>query len=153
MFVYRIAKKNHIKDLSGTGALIYGGRWNLKGISLVYSSESRALALVELLVNVPFSSMPGKMYMATIEIKNNIRPQKTVPTDLPKNWRKFPAPSKLAEIGSKWVASKESLALRVPSAVVPQESNILINPSHPDMPHVAIVEVEAFKLDDRLVNG
>lgn len=140
MFVYRIAKKNHIRDLSGIGARLYGGRWNRKGIGIVYTSESRALSLVEFLVNVPFSILPNKLCIATVEIDDQIHPKEIPLGDLPKNWHKFPAPLELAEIGSKWAVSNESLALRVPSAVVPHEFNILINPSHPDMKHVPFAE-------------
>ena len=150
MFVYRIAKKKHIRDLSGIGARLYGGRWNRKGIGIVYTSESRALALVEFLVNVPFSMLPSKLCIATVEIDDQIRPTEIPHGDLPKNWRKFPIPSELADIGSKWAVSNESLALRVPSALLPYEFNILLNPSHPDMKHVAIVDVEAFEMDKRL---
>ena len=153
MLVYRIAKKKHIRDLSGIGARLYGGRWNRKGIGIVYTSESRALSLVEFLVNVPFSMLPNKLCIATVEIDDRIRPTEISLDDLPKNWRKFPASSELAEIGSKWAVSNEPLALRVPSAVVPHEFNTLINPSHPDMKHVkhvAIADVEEFEMDRRL---
>jgi len=150
MFVYWIARKRYIRDLSGIGARLYGGRWNRKGIGLVYTSESRALALVEFLVNVPFSILPSKLYIATVEIDDQIRPIEIPLGDLPKNWRKFPAPSELAEIGSKWAVSNESVALRVPSAVVPHEFNILLNPSHPDIRHVAITTVEGLEMDKRL---
>ena len=150
MFVYRIAKKKHIRDLSGIGARLYGGRWNRKGIDLVYTSESRALALVEFLVNVPFSMLPSKLCIATVEMDDQIRPREIPLGDLPKNWRKFPASPELAEIGSKWAVSNESLALRVPSAVVPHEINILLNPAHPDMKHVAITDVEGLEMDKRL---
>jgi RES domain-containing protein len=150
MFVYRIAKKKHIRDLSGIGARLYGGRWNRKGIGIVYTSESRALSLIEFLVNVPFSILPNKLCIATAEIDDQIHPKEIALGDLPKNWRKFPAPLELAEIGSKWAVSNESLALRVPSAVVPHEFNILINPSHTDMKHVAIADVEELEMDKRL---
>ena len=150
MFVYRIAKKKHIRDLSGIGARLHGGRWNRKGIGIVYTSESRALALVEFLVNVPFSMLPNKLCIATIEIREKIRPQEFDISDLPKQWRKFPVPLELAEIGTKWAVSTESLALRVPSAVVPHEFNILINPSYPDIKHVAITTVEGLEMDKRL---
>jgi RES domain-containing protein len=150
MFVYRIAKKKYIEDLTGIGARLYGGRWNRKGTGLIYTSESRALALVEFLVNVPFSMLPSKLYIATVEIEDQIRPIEIPLGELPKNWRKFPAPEELAEIGSKWAVSNKSLALRVPSAVVPHEFNILLNPSHPDIRHVAITTVEGLEMDKRL---
>jgi RES domain-containing protein len=81
---------------------------------------------------------------------DQIRPTEIPLSDLPKTWRKFPASSELAEIGSKWAVSNESLALRVPSAVVPHEFNILLNPAHPDMKHVAITTVEGLEMDKRL---
>jgi RES domain-containing protein len=150
MFVYRIAKKKYIRDLSGIGARLYGGRWNRKGIGLIYTSDSRALALVEFLVNVPFSILPSKLYIATVEIANRIRPMEIQLGDLPKNWRDFPPPIDLAEIGSKWAVSNESLLLRVPSAIVPHEFNIIINPSHLDIKHVTITVVEALEMSKRL---
>ena len=150
MFVYRIAKKKHIRDLSGIGARLYGGRWNRKGIGIVYTSESRALALVEFLVNVPFSMFPSKLCIATVEMDDQIRPREIPLSDPPKNWHKFPATPELAEVGSKWAVSNESLALRVPSAVVPHEFNILLNPAHPDIKHVEITTVERLEMDKRL---
>ena len=150
MFVYRIAKKKYIRDLSGIGARLYGGRWNRKGIGIVYTSESRALALVEFLVNIPFSMLPSKLCIATVEINDKIRPVEITLGDLPKNWRIFPASEELAEIGSKWAVSSKSLALRVPSAVVPHEFNILLNPSHQEMKNVTIANVEGLEMDKRL---
>ena len=150
MFVYRIAKIEYIEDLSGIGARLYGGRWNRKGIGVVYTSESRALALVEFLVNVPLSMLPGQLCFASIKISGKIPDEEIDPDELPKDWRKFPAPLELAEIGSNWAASNKSLTLRVPSAVVPHEFNILINPHHPDIKHVVVVDVEAFDVDSRL---
>ena len=150
MIVCRTAKKEYIEDLTGIGSRLYGGRWNRKGIGVVYTSESRALALVEILVNVPFSILPSQLGMATIEIGEKIRAEEIDPYELPKDWHKFPPPLELAEIGSKWAVSNKSLALRVPSAVVPREFNILINLRHPDIKHVVVVDVEAFDVDRRL---
>jgi RES domain-containing protein len=88
--------------------------------------------------------------MASIEIGGKIRADEIDPNELPKDWRKFPPPLELAEIGSKWAVSNKSLAFRVPSAVVPHEYNILINPHHPDIRHVVVGNVEPFDVDRRL---
>lgn len=149
MIVFRIAPKSRIEDLSGTGARLYGGRWNRKGVPLVYTSESRALAIVEFLVHVPLSIVPDKLSIATISLPGDIAPKELPISGLPKNWRDFPAPAKLAEMSTQWAISKESLLLRVPSAVVEEEFNILINPSHPDMKHVLFLGIKDTKLRER----
>ncbi|MFH1075810.1 MAG: RES family NAD+ phosphorylase [Pseudomonadota bacterium] len=151
MTVYRIAKTKHIRNLSGTGARIYGGRWNRKGIGILYTSESRALATVEYLVHVSLSIVPNDLSIASLEIPDPIVPKEVSTSDLPANWHDYPASVELAELGTKWVLANDSLLLRVPSAVIKHEFNIFINPSHSDMSHVIISDVEKFTLDERLV--
>lgn len=143
MQVYRIAKRQYIRDLSGMGARLYGGRWNQKGIGMVYTAESRALATVEYLVHVPLSLIPRDLSMATLQIPDEIVPKTLAIATLPGNWRDYPAPAVLVDFGTQWVLSQETLLLRVPSVVVEHEWNVLINPLHPDMPHVTIAQVEA----------
>jgi len=151
VIVYRIAKKRYIHDLSGTGARIYGGRWNHKGISIVYASESRSLATVEYLVHVNLAIVPSGLSISSIKIPDRISPKQISTSGLPSNWREFPAPSELAEIGTKWALANETLLLRVPSAVVEHEFNMLINPSHPDFKHVKIIDTEDCRFDERLL--
>ena len=151
MIVYRIAKKKYIHDLSGTGARLYGGRWNHKGISTVYTSESRSLATVEYLVHVNLAIVPRGLMISSIKIPDRMTPQEVSISDLPANWREFPAPSELAEIGTNWALVNETLLLRVPSAVVEHEFNILINPSHPDFKHVKIIDTKECTFDERLL--
>lgn len=151
MKAYRIAKTRYINDLSGSGARIYGGRWNYKGVSMIYTSESRALATVEYLVHLPLSIVPTFLSMAILLIPDHIIPIEIAISDLPNNWRDYPAPFRLAEIGTNWITQTDSLLLRVPSAVVEQEFNILINPMHPDMKHVSILQIERYKFDKRLL--
>ncbi len=151
MNVYRIAKTRYIKDLSGSGARIYGGRWNHKGTSMIYTSENRALATVEYLVHVPLSIVPIHLSLATLQIPDKITPEKISISDLPSNWREYPAPSRLAELGTNWVTKNESLLFCVPSALIEHEFNILINPLHPDMKHVSIFQIERYTFDKRLL--
>jgi len=147
--VYRIAKTSYIKDLTGAGARLYGGRWNHKGTPLIYTSQTRSLATVEFLVHLSLPHAPADISMATIEIPDDVRPEVIALHSLPSNWRKKPAPSELADLGTTWAQAKRSLLLRVPSAVVEHEFNILINPAHPDMPRVAVVNVEKLTINDR----
>lgn len=150
MIVYRICRTQNSKDLSGTGARIFGGRWNYKGVSVVYASESRALATLEYLVHVPLSLTPADLSLASIKIPDSVVPKKIPVSKLPRNWRDYPAPTRLAKIGSDWVLSNETLLLRVPSAIVKDECNILLNPAHRDMKLVEIADVEKYRLDERL---
>jgi RES domain-containing protein len=151
MIAYRIARTRHIRDLSGLGAKLYGGRWNSKGTAIVYTSENRSLATVEYLVHVPISIIPDDLSIASIEIPDSIKPKYLLLGNLPKNWRDYPPPPELAEIGTKWALSLASLLLRVPSAVVENEFNILIIPQHPDIKRISISKIEKFRFDKRLV--
>lgn len=151
MRVFRIAKASHIRDLSGSGARLYGGRWNRKGIPVIYASESRSLATVEYVVHVPLSIVPKDLRIACLEIPDGIAPEEISIADLPSRWQDYPAPPELAEIGTQWALAKKQLLLRVPSAVVENEFNILINPVHPQIARVRISRVERFTLDKRLL--
>lgn len=151
MQVYRVARSTYINDLSGNGARIYGGRWNHKGTGVIYASESRSLVMVECLVHVPLAIAPADLRIAIIEIPDRVIPKQISKRDLPSNWRDYPAPQELLEIGTNWVLKNESLLLRVPSAVVENEFNILINPAHSDINMVKISRVDSFTFDRRLM--
>lgn len=151
MFVYRIAKKVVVKDLTGTGAKLFGGRWNHKGTAVVYTSETRALATVEFLVHLCLSNAPSGLMIATLEIPDNTVPEDVPRASLARRWRDYPPPREVADLGTRWAMAKKSLLLKVPSAVVEQEYNILINPLHSDMEKVVLLRVEAFEFDKRLI--
>ncbi len=151
MQVFRIAKTRHIRDLSGTGAVLYGGRWNQKNIPIIYVAENRALATVEYLVHIPLSIIPNNLSIACFEIPDDIIPEQVSIAMLPKNWRVYPAPGKLADLGSEWALAKRSLLLRVPSVVVGDQFNLLINPKHPEMTRVTISRIERYSFNRRLL--
>lgn len=148
--VYRIALAKHVRDLSGKGARLTGGRWNPKDTAVIYTSESRSLAAMEYLVHVTLTDIPPDIKIVSIGIPDSSIPKQIDLSDLPGTWRKNPAPFVLAEIGARWVSSMESLLLRVPAAVMSHEFNILINPLHNDMKSVKIIEEEDFLYDERL---
>ena len=148
MIVYRLCRKAHAGDLSGRGAELNGGRWNGKGMAVVYTSASRALCLVEIMVHMPAGIIPKDFYLVSVSIPDN-----SIITidskDLPDNWSKNPVPASTQKIGNAFITGQEALVLKVPSAIVKDEWNYLINPSHKDFKKVKIVDTEAFSFDGR----
>ena len=151
MQLFRIARTEFIRDLSGGGSRIYGGRWNRKGTALVYTSESRALAALEYLVHAPMALAPAGLSILRIDVPDDIRAKSIDGASLPRNWKAYPPPQALAGMGTRWALSNETLLLRVPSAVVEDECNVLINPSHPECKRIRPQRPERFALDQRLL--
>ena len=135
---------------SGSGAARYGGRWNLPGTRVVYCAESRALAAMELLVHVEAIED-----LAAVEWKATaiIIPAALIgrPVRFPRSWRTYPYSIATQRFASAWAGSKQSVALRVPSAVVPGEFNVLLIPEHPDFAKLKISAPIPFRFDPRLV--
>ena len=142
MKVYRIAKERYIDDLSGEGARTYGGRWNRKGTSVLYTAENRSLATVEYLVHLPIALVPTDTYIAELGIPDRVECEQIEIESLPKQWAAYPAPLVLADIGESWVKRNETLLLEVPSSVVRGEWNILINPKHRLFKEVKLSNIE-----------
>ena len=153
MRVYRLAKSRRIRDLSGEGARISGGRWNEKGVPALYTAENRSLAIVEFLVHVSMAVKPIGLGMAVLDVPASAPVAKLDVADLPPNWREYPAPPELARIGTDWLTAVSGLVLHVPSVVVAGERNVILNPAHPDMKRVRIVTIEDFAFDRRLLNS
>lgn len=135
---------------TGEGARRYGGRWNSKGIAVVYTSSSISLAVLEILVHIPIYGILKEYVHIPVEFD-----QKFVVSlkrdDLPGNWNSDPAPRAAKQIGDSWVESRESVILEVPSAIVPTEKNFLVNPAHPDFKKLKIGSPTKFEFDPRLI--
>lgn len=147
--VYRIANCNYINDLSGTGAAINGGRWNSEGVYMLYTSSNASLALLEILAN--FHGFPYRYEYCRLKL--------LIPGEhileynagmLPSNWVEFPPPLALQHIGDRFIAEHKYLALKVPSAVEPEEWNYLLNPAHADFKKIIIEEQKVLSIDKRL---
>ncbi len=151
MLAFRIAKTTQIRDLSGTGAMLYGGRWNQKNTPVIYTAENRALATVEYLVHIPLSILPRGLSMACLDIPDDIGTEQVSMSKLPRNWQAYPAPEELARLGSEWALAKRSLLFRVPSVIVGGEFNLLINPKHPGIANVKIARIEEYSFNKRLL--
>ena len=136
----------------GDGARLYGGRWNPKGHRIVYCASSLSLATLEAFVHFDASTSPV-VEQVSIRVTLDdevIRVERVNPAKLPDDWRTYPAPVVLADIGAEWLQSKRTVALLVPSAVTPIEDNVLLNPEHPDMAKVVIGAPEPFAFDPRM---
>lgn len=150
MIVYRLSKSAYCDDLSGKGAELWGGRWNSKGLAMVYTSESRALCITEIAVHIPLGIMPDDYCLSTIAIPEDIFVKEVKISQLPDDWKSFPHAESTQVIGNEFIKSKKDIVMKVPSAVVPGEFNYLINPAHPDISKIRIVNTEAFLFDERL---
>ncbi len=150
MIVYRLSKKEYINDISGYGAERNGGRWNEKGKPALYTASSRALAVLEVAVHVPFGIMPIDYYMATIEVPDNANILEIKVADLPNKWNSNPIVKATQFIGDDFLKENKHLVLKVPSASVNGDYNYIINPVHPDFKTVKIKHTEPFEFDSRL---
>ena len=150
MEVFRLARYARRHDLSGHGAYLYGGRWNLPGRALLYTAEQRAMALLETLVHLPVEDLPDDMYLLTLDVPDECSRQVITPADLPPDWQRLSLPQPTATIGHAWLQAGSSLALQVPSVVMPQERNLLLNPAHLEFTRVRLLDAQPFHFDERL---
>jgi RES domain-containing protein len=150
MIVYRLSKGMYRNDLSGKGAELAGGRWNSKGIALLYTSESIALCTVEVAVHMPLGIVPKDYHLVRIEIPDAVAIQEISEESLPATWKSFPHPNITQEIGDSFVMQAEFLVLKVPSATVQGTYNYLLNPRHREFSQIQVVATIPFEFDERL---
>jgi RES domain-containing protein len=150
MIVYRLSRSIYAHDLSGKGAEKAGGRWNSKGVSVVYTSSSRALCVAEIAVHTPLGILPVDYYLVTIEIPDTVNIYEVSAGSLPKDWRSIPHSGSTQKIGDAFIRENKFMVMKVPSAVVQGDFNYLINPFHKDFSRIKIVNTERFSFDDRL---
>ena len=151
MRVWRICKAEHTATaFSGEGAQSYAGRWHHRGTSVVYASESRALAALEQLVHLHRNRLPPRFVCFAVDLPDDLAIREQRAQDLPAGWRRQPGAPELRDIGTRWAASGETVCLRVPSAVVLGEHNFLLSPRHRDFGSLAIGAPEPFAFDARL---
>lgn len=150
MIVWRLVKTRHAeRPLSTDGAQRYGGHWNPVGMPVLYCSDSLALAALEVLVHVRAGMRTVHYHAAGIEIPDGSVAE--LPTrQLPPTWREIPCDPAAQDVGAAWARSARSLALAVPSVIVPSEHNIVLNARHPEFARVHVVQNFAFSFDPRL---
>jgi RES domain-containing protein len=148
---YRIVAPKWAHDaLSGEGARKFGGRWNSPGRAMVYLGGSRALTALEMLVHLPTPLSRAKPYII-IEMKIPRHLIDDYPLSLlPDGWRNSPPAASTCDIGNDWLQAGGQLALRIPSILIPEETNILLNPLHPDFGQITEAPAATFSFDSRL---
>ena len=149
MRVFRICSSRH-PPLDGEGARLAGGRWNPRGVPVIYTSASSSLAVLELLVHTDSDLLPGDLAIVELQVPDALRVEIVDPATLPSDWRAYPAPESLHAIGARWARARRGAILAVPSAVNPGELNYLVNPDHPDAARVTVVSARRFVFDPRL---
>lgn len=146
----RITKDKHSRTaFSGAGAKVTGGRWNSPGTAVVYCAGSTSLAILEVLVHIDDQDLLEHYVTFEVTFDSSIV-EDIVVRNLPKSWTKSPAPPTVQQLGDEWIAQGRSAVLRVPSAVVPTESNFLVNPAHPDFKKIVIGPKRHIEFDPRL---
>ena len=150
MLVYRLLQAAYRDEpLSGQGAALYGGRWNPKGLSLLYTTGSPALSLLEVLVHINPQRIPD-YYLVTIDVPDSVRSYRV--DELPTGWRATggaqPLPSQTFLL--EWLREPNKLVVQVPSSIVPIMANCLINPRHPLFPACQVIDSAPFDIDKRL---
>jgi RES domain-containing protein len=146
---WRIVRERHLATaFSGEGAAEFGGRWNLPGTRVAYTSESQSLAALELLVHLnppiffKYMSIPIRFDESLAEFLS--------PEGLPPGWTAEPPSLLTQRLGSRWAAESRSAILAVPSAIIAAETNYLLNPLHPDFSRIEIGPARDFAFDARL---
>ncbi|MEQ8926700.1 MAG: RES family NAD+ phosphorylase [Fulvivirga sp.] len=148
MILHRVTTKAYIQDFSGTGAMLYGGRWNHKGTRMVYTSASLSLATLEIVANLSSDRINRGLYCVEINFPDHL--EITELTTLPKKWNRYPYTQKTMDKGSQFI-KKGGLCLKVPSALVPSEFNYLINPMHDQASQIKFIDARPMILDQRLL--
>lgn len=151
MNLYRITKTKYANDISGEGAKMYGARWNRPGMAVLYTSEARSLALLELIVHFDSKNafkLPHSYI--SLEIENFFI--ETLDNSLLPKTKLEPNDDRLWKITDYYFKEKKVLALKVPSVLIPEENNIILNAEHADYKSIKLINIEPINLDERFKN-
>ncbi len=154
MEVYRITQEKYAADLTGNGARLFGGRWNSEGYYALYTASTRALALLETLAHTPMHILKEKKYkVVTIFIPETARKETIHLKKLKADWDAWDLIYYTQKMGNLFLQNKESLLLEVPSVLLHEEMNYIINPLHPMIKEVTITFERDLKFNDRLLKA
>jgi RES domain-containing protein len=152
MQVYRVAPSKFAMDLTGEGARVAGGRWNPKGMPVIYTAEHSALAMLEIMAHLDRSCAPQGLQLATITIPDDVKIYAPTLADLPEDWAARPKKMSAVLFGKKWLQDSTASVLKVPSVMTPYGEgwNLLLNPLHPELFGKMSVTVREWAVDQRL---
>ena len=149
MRIWRICRTLYAAEaFSGEGARRFGGRWNSRGIPMVYASTSLALAAIELFVHLEPNQEPDDLVSIAAVLPEGEPARRIEPEQLPEDWAKEPGP--LRDLGDQWIRERSSLAIEVPSAALRTEWNVLVNPLHPAIAKIIVEPPLTFRFDARM---
>ena len=152
MLVYRITTRKWMKTASGgEGSRLFGGRWTSPGRPAVYTASSISLAILETLVHMDSRTAPP-MVVFEVVLPDSVDVTVVSAADLPTNWND-PGGADQQAFGDAWLTEADTVALIVPSAVVPYENNVILNPLHAEFERVSVRQPEVLALDKRLLGG
>jgi len=153
MRIWRICRKSFARaPLDGRGGLVVAGRWHTPRRLVAYASESLALASLEVLVHSDVDLLPSDLTAVEIDVPSKVKFTELSSSALPRGWRKHPAPRRLQELGNQWLDEGRTAVLKVPSALVPTESNYLVNPAHSAFSHIRVLRRFKFSFDERFAS-
>lgn len=150
---WRIIRKKRLSDaFTGEGARLGGGRWNHVGTPVIYVSETLSLAALEIFVHFTRRDirLSKSLVAIPVDIPDSLKIAVVPVQDLESGWRTSPPSNSTKDIGTEWVQKKTSSILRVPSAVIPDEYNFVLNPVHTKFKKIKIGKAQAFTLDERM---
>jgi RES domain-containing protein len=150
--VWRLAQPEFAAELHGEGNVITGARWNSPGLGVLYASFNLSLCVLESYIHLPPAlriNLP-EMTAVRIDVPEEGRWSAITLSQLPADLAGADAEARCRQLGDAWLAGRETLVCTMPSIVVPQETNVMINPAHPLMAEVKIVSTERFRFDTRL---
>lgn len=150
MKVYKLTKTQYAKDLKGTGAKLFGGRWNHSDFGCIYTAETRALSVLEYAVNINIDFIPRALSICVFEIDES-QIHILEEEDLPGNWKETPAPRSTKDLGTYFLKQHFPI-IRTPSIIIPKEFNYLLNPLAENSAF-KLVEIKDFVFDLRIKNN
>lgn len=149
MRLWRIAQRKFALDRACAGAALYRGRWNPVGLPALYCAGSISLCALEKFVHLGSPPLPPLVLVA-VDIPDAAGVFSPLPADLPPGWDDLPTSTAAQLLGRDWLTRRETLAMRIPSVLLPEESNLVVNPLHPDYLQISMTVVRPFTFDGRM---
>ena len=147
--LWRIARRSYALDRLGIGARDAGGRWNSRGTAVIYTGRTITTAALEKFVHIS-GVVPPDLVLVRVDLPDTYSSETPAPDDLPKKWNAIrPVPASM-EVGTRWARENRSLVLYVPSAIIPEDVNGILNPNHPEFDRVNFTIRREFHYDPRM---